>query len=247
MVYRNIFTNILRRVYIFLTLLISISGYVVKHATIPRTIAIILSIAGSIYLFSYQPHNYELAIFYFITAEVLYISFITLVLSENGFRWWFIRKWGGEHEGYLAYEATLGFLFFHNAASIGYIASSSSGDLLHFSYKGLLFAISTIMFTLGFFVKIWAAKAVSIDIYYWKDMFLGGKIFDFVKTGPYKYFNNPMYGIGQLQGYAIAIWYGSKYGLLAVLLNQVLIFSFYYMVEKKFIERAYRCNISTKG
>ena len=96
------------------------------------------------------------------------------------------------------------------------------------------------MFICGFTIKILATKAVTVDIYYWKDMFLGKKISDFVITGPYKYFKNPMYGIGQLQAYAIAIWYGSKYGLMAALLNQLLIFSFYVLVEKKFIKRVYQ-------
>jgi protein-S-isoprenylcysteine O-methyltransferase Ste14 len=60
-----------------------------------------------------------------------------------------------------------------------------------------------------------------------------------VVTGPYKYFSNPMYGIGQLPAYITAIWYGSGYGLLAALLNQLLLFTFYYAVAKKFIKRVY--------
>ncbi|MDD5773600.1 MAG: methyltransferase [bacterium] len=244
MPYKNIITNFLKKFHLFITLLLSISGYVVKHATIPRTIAILSSLTFSIYIVNYQPHNYKLAIFYFILVEVFYIGFITLVLKENGFRHWFIKKWGDEHEGYLAYEATLGFIFFHNALSIGYIASTTSGNLLNFFHKELLLVILAILFIFGFIIKIWAAKVVSIDIYYWKDMFLGKKITDFVETGPYKYFNNPMYGIGQIQAYAIAVWYGSKHGLIAALLNQTLIFLFFYFIEKKFIERVYQNNIT---
>jgi protein-S-isoprenylcysteine O-methyltransferase Ste14 len=71
-------------------------------------------------------------------------------------------------------------------------------------------------------------------------MFMGRKISDFVLSGPYKYFKNPMYGIGQLPGYAMAIWYGSKYGLIAACLNQGLIFLFYFLVERKFIQRIYQ-------
>jgi len=59
------------------------------------------------------------------------------------------------------------------------------------------------------------------------------------QSGPYKYFKNPMYGLGQLQAYAMAIWYGSMYGLTAAFLNQVLIFTFYYLVEIRFINRVY--------
>ena len=96
------------------------------------------------------------------------------------------------------------------------------------------------MFITGFSVKVLAAKAVSIEIYYWKDMFLGKKISDFVVTGPYKYLSNPMYGVGQLPAYASALWNGSKPGLIAAVINQVLIFSFYFLIEKRFIDRVYK-------
>jgi len=71
-------------------------------------------------------------------------------------------------------------------------------------------------------------------------MFLGRKISDFVMTGPYRYFADPMYGVGQLQAYAITIWFGSISGLLAAFLNQCCLFSFNYLMEKKFITRVYQ-------
>jgi protein-S-isoprenylcysteine O-methyltransferase Ste14 len=231
-----------KRVYSILTLLISMSGYVPKNATILRTFAFLASISIALYLGKYQSDNSQLAIIYFIIVEVFYLGFITIVLSENGLRRWFIRRWGDENEGYLAYEAILGLLFFHNGISIGYIASSSPGNLLQFIPGNFLLIIVAIMFINGFIVKTWAAQVVEIEIYYWKDMFLGKKICDFVVSGPYKYLNNPMYGIGQLQAYAIAIWYGSMYGLIAAFINQLLIFSFFYLVEKKFIKRVYQSN-----
>lgn len=240
---KTIFLNIIKETNILITVLISISGFVIKHTTIPRIIAIFLSFVFFIYLVNYQPYNYKLAVFYFLLIETFYMCFITLVLSKDGYRHWFIKKWGNEYEGYLAYEATLGFIFFHNAVSIGYIISSTSGSFPNFMQKELLLIIAAIIFIFGFSIKIWAARVVSIDIYYWKDMFLGKKICDFVKTGPYKYFKNPMYGIGQLQAYALAIWYGSKYGLIAVLLNQLIVFTFFYIVENRFIKRVYQNNI----
>lgn len=237
---KNIITNLLTRVYHFLILLISMAGYVPKNATISRTIAMASSLVFALYVGHYQPNNTKLSVSYFLISEVLYLSFLSIVLSKNGLRHWFVKKWG--NEGYLIYEAILGFLFFHNAISIGYIASSSSETLFHFIHKDFLSVFVLIIFISGFTIKIFAAKAVTIEIYYLKDMFLGKKISEFVVSGPYKYFSNPMYGIGQLQAYAIAIWYGSIYGLIAAFLNQILIFSFYYLVEKKFIKRVYQKN-----
>ena len=138
------------------------------------------SLIFALYLGNYQPNNSNLAISYFLISEVFYLSFITVVLSKNGLRHWFIRKWGNENEAYLTYEAILGFLFFHNGISIGYIASSSPDSLFSFIHKDLLTIIAIIMFISGFMIKILAAKAVTIEIYYWKDMFLGRKISNFV-------------------------------------------------------------------
>lgn len=231
--------SLLRKIYDLLIVFISIAGYVPKNATLPRTIAIVGSIAMVIYIGNQQAHNSGLAISYFFLIEAVYIGFITTVLSENGVRHWFIKKWG-EDEGYLNFEAILGFLFFHNGFSIGYIAAANPGRLFSFIDRGSLLIIVAVLSACGFAVKLFAAKAVSVEIYYWKDMFLGKKISDFVITGPYKFLKNPMYGIGQLQAYAFAAWYGSAYGFMAALVNQLLIFSFYYLAEKKFIKRVYQ-------
>ncbi|MCJ7447233.1 MAG: phosphatidylethanolamine N-methyltransferase family protein [Bacteroidales bacterium] len=242
MTHNKIIRNILKKIGQFIVLVISMAGYVPKNATILRTTVILSSLIFSFYLSRYQPLNSNLAIVYFIISEICYLGFISVVLAENGLRHWFIRRWGNEDKGYLAYETVLGFLFFHNGVSIGYIASSTPDTLFQLSDKSLIFTIIPLIFICGFTIKIWAAKVVTINIYYWKDMFLGRKICEFVVTGPYKYFSNPMYGIGQLPAYATAIWYGSKHGLIAAFINQFLIFSFYFLVEKKFIKRIYQNN-----
>ena len=243
MTYSNRFLVFLKSIYSYFIVIISITGFVPKHATIPRIIAISSSIALSIYLAFYHPDNSTLGVVYFAISEILYVGFIFLVLPSNGYRHWFIKRWKNDEDGYLAFEAVLGFLFFLNGASLGFVTSSSHGSLFGSVNRELLLAIAGSMTVAGFIIKIWAAKVVSIDIYYWKDMFLGKKITEFIETGPYKFLNNPMYGIGQLQAYALAIWYGSATGLIAAFINQILIFTFYYTVEKKFISRVYQNNI----
>ena len=243
MKYSKTISSIFKSISELLILLISMAGYVPKNATVVRTFAIVASMAFGLYLSHFQQNNFSLSVSYFFVCELLYIGFISAVLSKNGLRHLFIRNLGGEKDGYLAFEAILGVLFFHNAMSIGYIASANPGNLFAFVNKGLLLVFVTVMFISGFIIKILAAKAVTIEIYYWKDMFLGRKISDFIVSGPYKYFSNPMYGIGQIQAYATAIWYGSGYGLMAALLNQILIFTFYFLIEKKFINRVYQNNV----
>ena len=229
----------MKKIMDLIEIVISMAGFVPRNATIFRIIIMVASLGFSIYLTIYETLNPGIAIIYFLVAEILYLGFISSVLPENGLRHWFTRKWGDEKSGYRAYETILGFLFFHNGASIGYIASSSQGTLFNINDRGAIFMVLPLLIASGFIIKIWAAKVVSVDIYYWKDMFLGRRICDFAVTGPYKYFSNPMYGIGQLPAYASAIWYGSLNGLIAAFVNQLLIFTFYFLAEKKFIKRVY--------
>ena len=183
--------------------------------------------------------NVDFSIVYFICSTIAYIGFLFLVLPERGLRLKLIEKLG-EKRAYLYYEAFLGFAFFHNGFSLSFISQSSAGSgFLGSIPVTVTFAFFGILFSAGMGIKIWAAYVVGIPIYYWKDMFLGKNVCDFVVTGPYKYFNNPMYGIGQLQVYAIAIYYNSIYGLIFGAINQGLVFLFYYTVEKPFIYRTY--------
>jgi protein-S-isoprenylcysteine O-methyltransferase Ste14 len=187
------------------------------------------------------PHYLQIdfAIVYFTCCTVIYVGFIFLVLPEQGLRLKLIEKLG-EEKAYLYYEGFLAFAFFHNGASLTFISQSSvdSGAWPAIP-QPLAIAVIVILFLGGLIVKIWTAYVVGVPIYYWKDMFLGRKISEFVVSGPYKYFSNPMYGIGQLQVYAIAIYYNSIYGLIFGAINQALVFLFYFLVEKPFIIRTY--------
>lgn len=232
-------SGLIKKITELIEIVISMAGFVPRSATFFRIIIMVASLGFSFYLTIFKPLTPGTAIIYFILVEILYLGFISFVLPEKGLRHWFVQKWGDEKKAYRAYETILGFLFFHNGASIGYLASSSPGTLFNITDRGIIFLALPLLIAFGFVIKIWAAKVVSVDIYYWKDMFLGRKICDFAVTGPYKYFSNPMYGIGQLPAYATALWYGSQSGLIAAVINQLLIFTFYFLAEKKFIKRVY--------
>jgi protein-S-isoprenylcysteine O-methyltransferase Ste14 len=222
-----------------LSIILSVAGFVPSNATPARVAAMSASLALACYLALGQPHNRRLAILYALGSIFCYVGFLFLVLRGNGLRRWIMKRCGGEENGYLVFQAILGFLFFHNGVAIGYVASSSPGIAWDILPKGLLLSLAAALFVVGWVTKLWAAAAASIDIYYWKDMFLARKVCDFVETGPYRYLSNPMYGVGQLQAYAIAIWYGSLPGLLIALVNQCSVFLFYFVLEKPFIRRVY--------
>ncbi len=218
--------------------ILSISGFVPEHMTLMRAFFMLGSVLVSILILPrYTQVNY--AIIYFVCSTIVYIGFIFLVLSEHGLRLKLIKRFG-EENAYLYYEGFLAFAFFHNGASLTFISQSSVGSGFFGSIPTtVVMLLVVILFCVGMGIKICSAYVVGIPIYYWKDMFLGRKVSDFVVTGPYKYFSNPMYGIGQVQVYAIAIYYNSIYGLIFGALNQLLVFLFYFMAEKPFIYRTY--------
>lgn len=193
----------------------------------------------SVHLMNSPEPDPVFALIFFLTSTAAYICFIYLVLPENGLRYWFLQRYGGEQEGYLAYEAMLAFLFLIKGAAMEYVGVAFQNSLPVQVDNEIARPVAVVLFAVGSGGKIWATNVVGIDIYYWKDMFLGRKISPSVAEGPYRFINNPMYGIGKPQTYAGALWYQSLPGLLAVLVYQLLVFAFDHNQERKFIARVY--------
>jgi protein-S-isoprenylcysteine O-methyltransferase Ste14 len=222
-----------------LKIFLSITGFVPGHATLPRILLVAVVLFATIYFSRNYYGNQEFALAYFLTTTAIYMGFIYTVLPEQGLRLWFIKTYGDKN-AYLVYEAILGAIFFLQGAGMGYLCSSFPlQSELSAPTESLLRGIGILFILTGFSIKVWATKVVSVDIYYWKDMFLGRRIRDFVVRGPYSHFKNPMYGIGHLQVYGTALFYLSWHGLLIAVINQLLIFTFYFFQEKKFIQRVY--------
>ena len=220
------------------TLFLSISGFVPSHATILRTIVMSVTFFYSIHLINSPITHEQSALIFFVGSTFAYIGFLYLVLPEKGLRLLMIDRFG-EENAFLIYEGILAFLFFINGTSIGYVSAAYRNTLPFTINFEIVATIAFLFFLAGWIIKLWAAKVVGIEIYYWKDMFFGRKISQFVVEGPYKFINNPMYGLGQLQAYATALWYLSLPGLIAAFINQLAVFSFYHFQEKKFIKRIY--------
>ncbi|HYF02352.1 MAG TPA: methyltransferase [Patescibacteria group bacterium] len=228
----------LKKIKHFAQIFLSISGYRPEHASLPRTIAMAASIGFTLYLSSRRKKNLNHALSYYAVSTAGYVGFILFTLPQNGFRTTLIERFG-EKNGFRIYEAILAFLFFHNGSSIGYVSAASANTLGRTGQSRIIAPAAIGLLIAGFVTKIWAARVVGIDIYYWKDMFLGRKITDFVVSGPYKLLSNPMYGAGQLQSYGFALLHRSAPGLIISAINQCAVFSFYFLAERKFIEQTY--------
>jgi protein-S-isoprenylcysteine O-methyltransferase Ste14 len=84
----------------------------------------------------------------------------------------------------------------------------------------------------GLGIKAWATRILGPRAYYWYNFFEPAEPVKWVPQGPYKYLNNPMYGVGYAQTYGLGLMCASLYGLIGALFMQITIFVFNEMVEK---------------
>lgn len=137
------------------------------------------------------------------------------------------------------YQPVLGLMFANQGLALGAVCALAAPPWeLPLSELGRL-AIGLPMFATGFIVKVWATAVVGVDTYFFRDLFTRRPFGAFVVRGPYRLFDNPMYGPGYLHAYALAILAGSWIGLAAAALCQLGMYGFYLLVERPFVRAAY--------
>jgi len=190
----------------------------------------------------------QLSLVYFIILFVIRYVYLFGGFVKNGFSGWLINKYG-EEKAWSIYEALTSVMFFQRGLSFGLLTEATKWSVLTMAepylvqmgmtdmvlFKYVCIAVGVILVLIGFWVNISAALVIGLDTYYYKDLFLKKAIVDFKIEGPYKYFANPMYGIGQCSGYGAALMLGSVEGIAATLLNQVMMYIFYFVIEKPHI------------
>jgi protein-S-isoprenylcysteine O-methyltransferase Ste14 len=93
--------------------------------------------------------------------------------------------------------------------------------------------------TLGVAVKMWAAATLGADGYYWRNFFEPESRPAPRIAGPYRWLRNPMYTVGYLQTYGLALLVASAPGLAAAAFSQGAILAFYRLVERPHYQRLY--------
>jgi len=150
----------------------------------------------------------------------------------------------GEIKGFEYYQFITALMFFLSALNFTLLLNKTS--LYNFEQIGNLKFILTVLGGIGiiggFLINIWSAMLIGIDVYYYKDLFLGRPVCGIIKKGPYKYLSNPMYGIGQINGYGTALMCGSVTGIIVIVMNQIMMFLFFYNVEKPHIIKYFKDN-----
>jgi hypothetical protein len=216
------------------------SGILVDKITPLRCVVILLiflNIGLTYYFKSHITLNFSIGFFillFTLRYGVLFGSFGNKGLAKK-----MISRYG-ETKAYAYYEAFTAFMFFYRSTSINFLILQTAGSLQIFNaYPNSCIVLAWSLIIGASVVNIWATIIIGVDVYYYKDMFVGRAIGNFEVKGPFRYFSNPMYGIGQLSAYGLALLSGSLWGLWAAVLNQFVMYVFYFLCEKPHIERLF--------
>ncbi|MEU7895589.1 PEMT/PEM2 methyltransferase family protein [Nonomuraea sp. NPDC049152] len=209
-----------------------------RHAgRVPR-VALFAGVVVLYYLAAPPAVTPSVACWYAATVWVLYYGGLSLVLGGPGRRRLIGRF--GEARAYAIYEVALGVLFLNQGfaqAVIIYAFGDSLPDVVPVWASCLA---GGILMVVGLSCKTWAAYATGLDVYYCRDMFLGGAVpGELTTSGPYRYLRNPMYSVGNLHAYGWAVWSRSLEGIVFAMIFQLGIYAFYHFFERPFIRRVH--------
>jgi len=182
--------------------------------------------------------DWRLTFPYFILTLLFYYGGNSLILSSR-LPETAVRRLG-ERRAWRAYESLLGLMFLNQGLGVGCMTALPSPGVTLTSWMPWLRGVGALLFVLGVVVKTWATWLVGPDAFYYKDLFLRRPAVTFVRRGPYRWLRNPMYGVGQLQAYGYALLAASPLGILAAGVGQLLIYLFFFTVERPFVRAAYR-------
>jgi protein-S-isoprenylcysteine O-methyltransferase Ste14 len=93
---------------------------------------------------------------------------------------------------------------------------------------------------LGLGVKLWARATLGTDAYYWHNFFEPPPPetpAPPATSGPYRFLKNPMYSVGNVHLYGLALIAASAPALAAAVFAHVAILAFYQVVERPHFER----------
>jgi hypothetical protein len=229
---------------------LEMSGILLDKFTWPRILLLfligieIISFNTIEYLSSYHFVIYYATIWFVVRQSFLFLSF-----TKNGIASRMKKVWGEENAGEI-YLIITAFSFWYRARSYGLLLKHTSWDffpvfksmfptlfILFDVEVNLLTIIGYILIIFGTIINIWSFILIKREAYYYMDMFYGKFFTDFQVKGPYKWFNNPMYGPGQLPSYGLALSVGSFTGILFSIANQIFAYLFYFLKEKPHIKR----------
>jgi protein-S-isoprenylcysteine O-methyltransferase Ste14 len=89
-----------------------------------------------------------------------------------------------------------------------------------------------ILVTIGIAAKVLAYRVIGDKGFYYYSFFCSDDEVRYVSKGIYRYFNNPMYGLGYLHAIGFPLVFRSDWGMIVALCDWAIIWIFYFVFER---------------
>lgn len=170
--------------------------------------------------------------------------FVYAVLSRLAYvlfvGWTLRREEGAGPEAFRRFRRRAAWVMYHDAfAFILLCVVTRNTWVLPVSPVGT-FVAGFALGIIGLGTKLWAARTLGSNAYYWHNFFVPSATTGPVSSGPYRFVSNPMYTIGYLQTYGLALILQSFPGIIAAGFSQAAILIFYLVVERPHFQRLHR-------
>jgi phosphatidylethanolamine N-methyltransferase len=183
-----------------------------------------------------------LALVYHLTSRLAYVLWVGWALRRERRTGHYAATYGAE-VGFRRFRRVAAALMINDGVSFVVLCLLTRGTLPSAAPWWLLAALGAALAGVGIGVKLWARAAAGPDGYYWHDFFTTPAAPLELATGPYRYLNNPMYTVGNLQLWGLALGVASLPGLGAALFDHAAILVFNHVVEQPHVDRRYRAAV----
>src|SRR5262249_5090306 len=182
----------------------------------------------------------HIAVFvYAIASRLAYVLFVGTVLRRQERSGEYTRMFG-RAEAFRRFRRTAAIIMNHDAFAFVLLCVATRGTWAVPVTPAVSIAVGATLAIIGLGTKLWAARTLGSDAYYWHNFFDPDEPTGAVAPGPYRYISSPMYTIGYLQTYGLALITRSFPGLVASAFAQAAILVFHAVVEKPHFQRLHR-------
>lgn len=179
-----------------------------------------------------------IAFAYQLASRLAYVLYIGIVLARYEREAASNGRYGGE-DAFRRFRRAAAFFMYNDALSLVLLCVVTRDTLGLDVPQSVFLVVGAVLVVLGLGTKLWARVTVGAGAYYWRDFFFSANG-PAVTSGPYAFLRNPMYTVGYLQTYGVALLTASLPGLIAAAIDQAGILTFYRLVERPHVERMHK-------
>ncbi len=196
------------------------------------------ALIGAVGLAVLASGSLPLAAAYLVACRVTYLLGIGFMLKSAERRYGTLTEREAETQFHRAWTFASRVIN-QDAIALVVLSLVSAGTIPYETPRRVVLLLGTAMIVGGFAVKAWAAASIGTRNYFFRDFFHPPDINGGCRSGPYRWFDNPIYSVGYAAAYGFPLLLGSWPGLLGALFTHGMVFVFHLWVERPHVRRLY--------